>query len=333
MGAKVLWLTTNSCAGDIISMLNSLHPNYRQIIEEHFTFCYESFTMAGEGKIATGVLEEALNGPAGEYIFVVEGTVPVAAEGFYCIIGHRNGKPWTALQAVKELAAKAKYVVAAGTCAAFGGPYAAHPNPIGSKPVSAVVPQKVINVPGCPVHPDWITGTLFHLAAYGEPRLDEHNRPVLYYGETIHDRCERRSYFESGIFARKPGEPWCMYKIGCKGPVTHADCPVRHWCGEHVNWPVGANTPCIGCTSPEFPDGTAPFFEHLPDLQTPLGKVTADRAGLLTGAATVLGIGAHLAANIATGRLARTLRKGRRRQSKTAQALRKLRLRIRKDEG
>lgn len=319
MRAKIIWLMTNSCAGDIISMLNSLHPSYRQIIEEHFTLYYENFIMAGEGEIATGVLEEALNGPAGGYILVVEGAVPVAAEGFYCIIGHRNGKPWTALQAVKELAAKAKHVVAAGTCAAFGGPYAAHPNPISSKPVSAVVPQKVINVPGCPVHPDWIAGTLFHLAAYGEPRLDEHNRPVLYYGETIHDRCERRYYFESGIFARKPGEPWCMYKIGCKGPVTHADCPVRHWCGEHVNWPVGANTPCIGCTSPEFPDGTTPFFEHLPDLQTPLGKVTADRAGLLTGAATVLGIGAHLAANIATGRLAHTLQKGKKNNHKKTQ--------------
>ncbi|MEW6173450.1 MAG: hydrogenase small subunit [Bacillota bacterium] len=324
MRAKILWLITNSCTGDILSLLNSLHPNYRQMTEEYFDFCHESFVMAGEGNVAMGVLEEALNGPAGAYILVVEGAIPVATEGFYCILGYRDGKPWTALQAVKELAAKAGYVVAAGTCAAFGGPYAAHPNPTGSKPVSAVIPQKVINVPGCPVHPDWIVGTLFHLAKYGEPRLDEYNRPVLYYGETIHDRCERRHYFESGIFAGKPGEPWCMYKIGCKGPVTHADCPVRHWCGEHVNWPVGANTPCIGCTSPEFPDGTEPFFEHLPDLSTPAVKVTADRVGLLTGAATALGIGAHLAANIATGRLARVLQEGNKRRAKVGNIFRKL---------
>ncbi|MGQ9498468.1 MAG: hydrogenase small subunit, partial [Desulfotomaculales bacterium] len=117
-------------------------------------------------------------------------------------------------------------------------------------------------------------------------------------------------YFESGIFAAKPGEPWCMYKIGCKGPVTHADCPVRHWSGEHVNWPVGSNTPCIGCTSPEFPDGVEPFFEHLPDLKMPAIKVAADRVGLVSGVAAALGIGAHLAANILTGRLGNTIRKG-----------------------
>lgn len=312
MRAKIIWLTTNSCAAHIISLLNSLHPDYRQMLQEFFDLSYSDFVMAGEGSVATKALEEALAGPQKGYILVVEGSVPVAAGGLYCILGYRKGKPWTALEAVTELAAKAQHVVAAGTCASFGGPYAAHPNPTGTKPISKVVPQKVINVPGCPVHPDWIMGTLFHLARYGVPRLDEHDRPVLYYGETVHDRCQRRYYFESGIFASKPGEPWCMYKIGCKGPVTKADCPVRQWCGEHLNWPVGANTPCIGCTSPEFPDRTEPFFEHLPDIDLPGIRVSANRAGFIAGTATALGIGAHLAANIATGRLAHVLRKGKR---------------------
>ncbi|MEW5761691.1 MAG: hydrogenase small subunit [Bacillota bacterium] len=307
---KILWLVTNSCLGDTVSFLNSSHPNYRQLIEEFFELCYNNFLSSAEGERAAEILSALAAGPSDAFTLVVEGTVPSAAEGLYCVLGYRRGRPWTALEAVRELAGKARYVVAAGTCAAFGGPYAAHPNPTGSLPVSKVVRRRVINVPGCPVHPDWLAGTLYHLARYGEPRLDEYNRPVLYFGETVHDRCERRHYFESGIFAREPGEPWCMYKIGCKGPVTHADCPVRQWSGEHTSWPVGANTPCIGCTSPEFPDGVAPFFEHLPDIGTPAVKVTANRVGLLTGAATALGIGAHLAANILSGRLAYTIRRG-----------------------
>ncbi|MEW6182395.1 MAG: hydrogenase small subunit [Bacillota bacterium] len=321
---KIIWLMTNTCAGDSISMLNSLHPDYRQMVEELFHFSFNEFFMAGEGGVATGVLEQALREPKGSYILVVEGSIPTAAGGFYCVVGQRNGKPWTALQAVTELAAGANYVVAVGTCASFGGPYAAHPNPTGSKPVNKVIPQKVINVPGCPVHPDWIAGTLFHLVRYGEPRLDDNNRPVLYYGETIHDRCQRRYYFENSIFAEKPGEPWCTYKIGCKGPVTRADCPVRPWCGGHTNWPVGANTPCIGCTSPEFPDGMSPFFEHLPDISLPGVKVAADRAGIITGAATALGIGVHLAANIATGRLAHVLRKGKKGQNTPSRIFKRL---------
>lgn len=320
---KIVWLATNTCAGDTNSFLNTYNPDYRQIVEEFLDLCYHDFVMAAEGDVASGILQDFATGPAGSFILVVEGSIPTAAGGLYCVLGYRNGQPWTAVDAVRELAIKARYVVAVGTCASFGGPYGAYPNPTGSKPVREIISRRVINVPGCPVHPDWIVGTLYHLARYGEPRLDEYNRPVLYFGETVHDRCERRHYFESGIFASKPGEPWCMYKIGCKGPVTNADCPVRHWCGEHTNWPVGANTPCIGCTSPAFPDGVTPFFEHLPDLSTPAGKITADRVGLLTGAATALGIAAHLAASIATGRLARTIRKGLSAQNKPSSPLRR----------
>lgn len=321
MKQKVIWLTTNSCAGEIISLLNTRYPSFQQLVEDYFDFWFESFTMAAQGDHALEPLTEALCGRGGKYILVVEGNIPTAEAGRYCVLAYREGRPWTALEAVQELAANARYVVAAGTCAAFGGPYAATPNPTRAKPVSAVIPQKVINVPGCPPHPDWLAGTLVHLVTTGEPALDAYNRPRLYFATTIHDRCPRRSYFENGVFATHPGEPGCLYNLGCKGPVTHADCPVRQWCGEHTNWPVGANTPCIGCASPEFPDRTAPFLEHLPDLRVPPLRLDADRAGLLTGIATALGIGAHLAANIATGRLARTLKKGKREQTKTATAL------------
>lgn len=75
---------------------------------------------------------------------------------------------------------------------------------------------------------------------------------------TIHDMCPRRSYFEKGIFATKLGEETCMIKLGCKGPKTKTDCPTRQWNG-HVNWPIGNNTPCIGCAHSDFPDGMEPF--------------------------------------------------------------------------
>jgi len=304
MRPKIIWLTTNSCAGDILSLLNARHPSFHQMTTHYFEFYFEPFTMAAEGSSAFSGVDNALAGRAGDYILVVEGNIPTAAKGRFCVLAYRNGRPWTALEAVKELAAKARYVVAAGTCAAFGGPYAARPNPTRAKPVSTVVPQKVINVPGCPVHPDWLAGTLYHLAAHGEPELDPYNRPVTYFGATVHDRCPRRAAFEDGCFATQPGELGCMHRLGCKGPVTYADCPQRQWCGEYTNWPVGANTPCIGCASPAFPDGVSPFFEHLPDFKAPF-SLPAERAGLLTGALTALGIGVHLAANIVTDRLGR----------------------------
>ncbi|MFZ5646624.1 MAG: hydrogenase small subunit [Bacillota bacterium] len=305
----LIWLGTNTCGGDMLSLLDSLDPGYQNLISDLVDFRY-NLLMAAEGDGATGMLYDTMANFPGRYILVVEGTVPTKSGGIYSVIGRRNGKPLTALQAVRELGAKARHVVAVGTCAAFGGPFAAAPNPTGSLPVQAVLDRRVINVPGCPVNPDWIVGTLVHLVRHGEPELDQFNRPKMFYGETIHNLCQRRHYFDSGIFAEKPGDPWCMYRIGCKGPVTHADCPYRQWSGEHLSWPVKANTPCIGCTSPEFPDGDSPFFEHLPDIKLPGIKTSADRFGKVAGAVTALGIGAHLAGSIITGRLAHTLRKG-----------------------
>jgi len=306
----VIWLGTNTCAGDSISFLNSLDPGFLAIISDLIDFRYNHFVMTAEGDMSTGVLNDALVERSGEYILIVEGTVPTCADGLYCVIGTRGGKPYTALEAVRELGAAARHVVAVGTCAAFGGPYAAHPNPSEGKTVQEVLERRVINVPGCPVNPGWIVGTLAHLVWRGEPQLDELNRPTLFYGETIHNLCQRRHYFDSGIFATRPGEQWCMYKAGCKGPVTFADCPYRQWNGEHVNWPVKANTPCIGCTSPEFPDHTMPFFVHLPDIHLPGVTANANRVGALAGALTALGIGGHLAVSVLKSRVAKTVKKG-----------------------
>ena len=305
----VIWLGTNTCAGDMLSFTNALDPGYQSLISDLIDFRFNYLMSAAAGDLAMGILDNALKDLGGQYILVVEGSIPTRSNGLYSVIGYRHGEPLTALQAVQELGGEAKYVVAAGSCASFGGPYSAAPNPSESFPVHKIIDRRVINVPGCPINPGWMMGTLEHLVRYGEPELDGFNRPKLFYGETIHNLCQRRDYFDNGIFASKPGEPWCMYKIGCKGPVTYADCPDRQWCGEPLSWPVKANTPCIGCTSPEFPDGCAPFFEHLPDIKLPGIKMTANRFGALTGAITALGIGGHLAGSIITGRLAHTFKK------------------------
>ncbi|EEG77918.1 hydrogenase small subunit [Dethiobacter alkaliphilus] len=308
--SPLLWLGTNTCGGDALSFMNSLDPGYWDVLTDLIDFRYFYLNMTAEGDMATGILDDAMVRWPGKYILVVEGTVPVKSNGLYSVVGWRNGEPLTALQAVQELGAKARHVIAVGTCASFGGPFAASPNPTGSLPVQSVLDNRVINVPGCPVNPDWMMGTLVHLIRFGEPKLDSFGRPLLFYKETIHNQCQRRHYFDNSIFAKQPGEPWCLYKVGCKGPDTFADCPNRQWSGEHLSWPVKANAPCIGCVNPEFPDGNAPFFEHLSDVYLPGTRVTANRVGAITAAATALGIGAHLTGTILTGRLASTYKKG-----------------------
>ncbi|MDA8235061.1 MAG: hydrogenase small subunit, partial [Clostridia bacterium] len=268
---SVIWLECMTCTGNFLSFLNAADPTVRQLLFETIDFRFSNTMMAAEGVQAIEVLDEVAANHKGEYVLIVEGTIPLRDKGRYCVIGHRaDGREITALEAVQYLGPKAKYVMAVGSCASFGGPFASRPNPSQSVPVSKVLPGvQVVNVSGCPAHPDWTMGTLAHLLLYGIPDLDAYNRPTMFYGDIIHDNCPRRQHFENSIFAQHPGDKGCLYKIGCKGPVTHSDCPTRQWSGEHHNWPVEANTPCIGCTAPEFIDGMTPFFNRLPNVQLP----------------------------------------------------------------
>lgn len=298
----LIWLECDTCAGDYFSFLNTLHPNLEQFLFKMVELNYSNTSMTAEGSLAIEHLFDYAAKRHGDYILIVEGTIPTADER-YSLIGHRaDGKPVSDLEAVRTLADGAKYILAAGTCASFGGPYAANPNPTGSKAAYQVLRQQVINVPGCPVHPDWLMGTLSHLLLYGVPHLDAHSRPVIFFGNTIHDKCPRRTDFENSRFAKKPGDPGCSYKIGCKGPVTFSDCPTRQWICDHTNWPVEANTPCIGCVAPDFPDRMSPFFKHLPDVVLPGLAANVRTIGTIAMGGALVGVGTHFAASLISGR-------------------------------
>lgn len=255
---NLIWLEAAGCSGNIISLLNTHNPDMVYFLKEMVNLRYNNSLMASQGEVAFKEFLDTLNT---NFILVVEGAVSTEANGLYSVIARYQGKLITGMEAIQMAGEKAKYVIAVGTCATFGGISAASPNPSASISVGEFLKREVINVPGCPVHPDWIIGTLAHLLAFGVPKLDDRNRPILFYGITIHDQCTRRSFFDKGIFAEKLGDKECMFKIGCRGPVTRTDCPIRRW-NDTDNWPVGDNTPCIGCAQEKFPDGMEPFIRY-----------------------------------------------------------------------
>lgn len=255
-----IWLEANACSGDSISTLNAVDPVLGQIICKLLDVRYWNALMPDEGDKAQKQLFRTVE--AGDYLLLVEGAVASAANGRYSVVFKSGGYSFTSEELVPWAAERARYVVAVGTCAAFGGPSAARPNPSNSKGVWEVVKRSVVNVSGCPVNPDWLLATIVNLLLFGLPKLDRYQRPEFLYGKTIHSICQRRSYFDTGAFAKSLGDPECMISLGCMGPVTGADCPYRLW-NSHLNWPVKASTPCIGCTKAGFPDKSTPFYTPL----------------------------------------------------------------------
>lgn len=255
---NLVWLELNGCSGNIISLLDGKNPDFQYLITEMTNLIYSNSLVVSQGSEAINKLFSIIGS---DFILAVEGAVSLKDNGIYNIIGQQNGKAVTGLEAVKKLGERAAHVMAVGACATHGGVSAAKPNPTECVGVQDVLKRKVIKLPGCPCHPDWFMGTLAYILLYGEPPLDNRDRPLMFYSTTIHDRCPRRSYFDSGIFAKKLGEETCMFKLGCRGPVTRIDCPVRQWNG-HVNWPVKDDSPCIGCAQFGFPDAMEPFINY-----------------------------------------------------------------------
>jgi hydrogenase small subunit len=269
----VVWLQGAGCTGCSVSVLNAVSPRIQNLLLDEvvpghqLNLLFHATIMAGQGEPVIEVLKDTETKRKGGYILVVEGAIPTAQDGRYGSIGERGGKHLTIEKSVAELGASALVTIALGTCAAYGGIPAGKPNPTECKGVKEVFDEKginttVVNLPGCPVHPEWFTGTVsvVMFSGLGAVGLDNIGRPTLFYGQLIHENCPRRADFDKGKFAEKLGDEGCLYKLGCKGHYTNADCPIRQW-NNGVSWCIKAGSPCLGCVEPEFPDGTSPIYE------------------------------------------------------------------------
>jgi hydrogenase small subunit len=279
----VVWLQGATCTGCSVSVLNSVSPTIKNVLVDevipgkHVNLIFQATVMAGAGELVIEALEETWKAKKGGYILVMEGAIPTKGDGAYGSIGEdKSGKPIPIASRVESLGRDALAVIALGTCASWGGIPAAKPNPSECVSVSQLFKSRkiatpLINIPGCPPHPDWFVGTVASVLLQGLPKdgeLDELNRPKAFYGQLIHENCPRRAYYDEQKFAKKLSDPGCLYELGCKGPVTHADCALRMW-NNGVNWCVACGGLCIGCAAPGFPDLVSPIYEKTPDVTLP----------------------------------------------------------------
>ncbi len=304
----VIWVEFQDCAGNTEAFIRSDGPKIEEILLDIISLEYQETLMAPAGYQAEAQLNNAVKHFKGKYILIVEGSVPTAENGIYGTIG-ASGE--TFLKYLTRLSKNAAAIIAVGNCATFGGVPAASPNPTGAKGVMNIIKGKpIINIPACPANPINIVGTILLVVLKGQiPELDSLLRPKWAFGYRIHDNCERRAHFDAGEYVEEWGDNraknnFCLYKMGCKGPMTFNNCPIVRY-DEAVNWPVGAGHGCIGCSEPEFWDKYA-FERPIADanIKAPGGGVesSVDEFGLgLLGVAGV-GIATHAAVSAIIGK-------------------------------
>lgn len=304
----VIWIELQDCAGNSEALLRSSAPTVDDLIFDVLSLEFQETIMASAGFQAEEQLEEAMEHFKGKYLLFVEGAIPMANNGVYGTVGASGETFYENLMRTSKDAAA---VVAVGSCATFGGIPAAAPNPTGAVGVMDLVKNKpIINIPACPANPANMVGVVLHYVLTGQiPELDSLLRPKFAFGYRIHDNCERRAHFDAGEYVEEWGDEgaknnWCLYKMGCKGPMTFNNCSIIRY-NDGANWPIGVGRGCIGCSEPDFWDKYAyerPMANA--NIKAPTGGVekTVDEFGLGLLTATAIGIGVHAVASTVVGK-------------------------------
>jgi hydrogenase small subunit len=305
----VVWLEGQDCAGCVESFLNSLEPPAASILLDTISLRYNETAMAASGYQAEDALAKTV--AEGGYVLIIEGAIPLAEDGRFCMVG---GKPFKDI--VRECARNAAAIICVGACATYGGIPRSGPtdavgylyrgtqkhhyyDDVGDKPV--------INLPTCPLHPERLVAVIIHYLTFGTvPELDSFQRPLAFYEYNQHENCERRAHFEAGRFLTDWGDAdqqgWCLYLKGCKGPWANQDCWKRLWNGR-TNYCIKANIPCVACSEPEFYESVSPMYERQFDTELPgIGRIDIDKVMATIGGVVAAGVGLDMLVSRATGR-------------------------------
>jgi hydrogenase small subunit len=265
--ANVLWLQGGACSGNTMSFLNAEEPTVVELITDFGVNILWHPSIGLEiGEQVSDLLHDIVKGTVQMDILVYEGSIiqgpnNTGTMNYFC---ERPMMDW-----IKELSAVAGFVVAIGDCATWGGIPAVPPNPSESTGVQfhkdkiggflgANYKSKgglpVINIPGCPAHPDWISQILVAISTgrVGDVLLDEFHRPKTFFTDFVQTGCPNAISFAEkvdGGFGKRGG---CLfYEVGCRGPMTRASCNRILW--NRQSSKTRANHPCLGCTEPGFP--------------------------------------------------------------------------------
>jgi len=306
----VIWLHFQECTCCSESFIRSSHPMVADLLLDQISLDYSETLMAASGFQAEEAMKHTMEKHKGEYILCVEGSVPTAADGVYCMIG---GK--TSLQILEEAAENAKAIIAWGSCASNGCVQAAKPNPTSATPIHKLVKGKtVIKVPGCPPIGEVMAGVIVHVVTFDRlPELDNIGRPKAFYSKRVHDTCYRRPFYDAGLYVesfddQNAKKGYCLYKVGCKGPSTYNACGVMRW-NNGVSFPIQSGHGCFGCSEENYWDNGR-LYERASAFPGFGIEADADKVGMAALGVTAGALAVHaVATNLRKKKLVSNLEK------------------------
>lgn len=287
---NVLWLQSGGCGGCSMSVLNAEAPDFNNSLKHNnINLLWHPSLSEASGNEFLAIINKIENDELQLDALCLEGSVMMGPQGtgrFHLLGGTKRPM----FDVIQSLANKAMYTAAIGSCAAFGGITMAGSNPgeaIGlqyeGKHSGGLLTEHwlsnkqlpVINIAGCPTHPNWIIDTLVQLAMgeFHNEHLDSLNRPRSYTDHLVHHGCTRNEYYEYKASAEKPSDQGCMMEnMGCLGTQARADCNTQLWNGNGSC--LRGGYACINCTAPEFEEPGHSFSKTPKVAGIPVGLPT-----------------------------------------------------------
>jgi len=255
---KIIWLQGATCNGNSHSFFN--YPNLK-ILLQSFDLLYHPL-LPSPVSLESIVNDKSIHCD----ILIIEGAID---PNFY-----RAGISIDKL--IKRFDGHANTIIAAGTCASFGGIFSQNKKDASGilfrheqkLKTPHILKSSVINIPGCPIHPQNLATVLMAIKSKRSMHLDNMNRPKEIYAHTVHQGCNRNEYFEWKVDAKGFGlkEGCLFYEQGCRAPMTHGNCNIILW--NETGSKTKSGQPCFGCTEPNFPN--YPFFYTPKNMSIPV---------------------------------------------------------------
>lgn len=249
---KVIFIQGLACSGCSVSMMYGNETGFIQFIKHIISLQVHPMLSFESSEEYLKKLKDTVEND--KYLLVAEGSIPLDIPNA-CNIGDKPLKDF-----LKPVCENASVIVASGTCSSHGGIPAAVNNETGAVSLIEYLNLQNINkpylrIPGCPVHPDWLMGSISYIAATGKiPELTKLKTPAIYFKDSIHNHCNRFQHFSQDLYLEDytANKTNCLLKKGCRGPITYSDCPIRNW-NNNTNFCIKSNAPCVGCVHPDWP--------------------------------------------------------------------------------
>ena len=241
----VIWIGAQECTGCTESLLRATHPTVENLVLETISLEYHEVLSAAFGHQVEENKHNALEKYKGQYVLLVDGSIPLKDNGIYCmvagepIVDHiRKGR----IRSTLSLSAPAWAWAVLPQLELTQSSSQLRTVPPPCKPLSIFrAARRTRTTSSRPLRTSSLTANRF------ETDDKPSDPPCAFDSRTLRTSPALRCWSLGCAVGDEGHRGLKSYHLGCKGPETYGNCSTLQFCDVGGVWPVAIGHPCYGC--------------------------------------------------------------------------------------